>query len=49
LDENAEALLDEQFGVEHNETERERQHIVARPDLEKLADPLLFIWQPVST
>jgi len=48
LYENAEALLYEQFGVEHNETEREGQHIVACPDLEKLADPLLFIWQLVS-
>ena len=42
LDQDVEALLDEQVIVEHDETEREREHIVACPDFEEFANPPLF-------
>lgn len=42
LDEDVQALLDEQGGVEDDQTEAERQDVVAGPDLEKGADGLLF-------
>lgn len=42
LNQDVEALLDEQVVVEHDEAEREREHIVAGPDFEELANPALF-------
>lgn len=37
LDQDVQALLDEEVDVEHDEPERERKHVVACPDLEELA------------
>lgn len=45
LEEDVQALPDKQVVVEHDETEREREHIVASPDLEKLANSPLFAQQ----
>jgi hypothetical protein len=41
LNQNVEALLDEKVVIEHDETEGEREHIIAGPDLEELANPPL--------
>lgn len=38
LDQNVEALFDEQVGVEHNEAERQREHIVAGALAEEVPD-----------
>lgn len=38
LDQDVEALLDEQIGVEHNEAERQRKHIVAGALAEEVSD-----------
>lgn len=41
LDQDVEALLDEQVGVEHNEAEGQRQHIVAGALAEEVSDGIL--------
>lgn len=41
LDQDVEALLDEQVGVEHNEAEGQRQHIVAGALAEEVSDGVL--------
>lgn len=41
LDQNVEALLDEQVGVEHNEAERQREHIVAGALAEEVSNSYL--------
>lgn len=38
LNEDVQALLDEEVVVEDDQSERERQHVVAGSDLQKLAD-----------
>lgn len=38
LDQDVEALLDQQIGVEHNEAERQRKHIVAGALAEEVSD-----------
>lgn len=43
LNQDIEALLDEQVGVEDDEAKGQRQDVVARADLEKVADGLLQI------
>lgn len=45
LDQDVEALLDEQVVVENNEAEGQREDVVAAADLEKLANiPLRRVW-----
>ena len=41
LDKDVEALPYQQVVVEHDQAERQRKDVVARPDLEELADPSL--------
>ena len=41
LDQDGEALLDQQAGVEDDQTKAQRQDIVARAELEEIADFLL--------
>lgn len=41
LDEDIQALLDEQVGIENDEAERQRQHIVAGALAEELSDCFL--------
>ena len=38
LNEDVKALSDEEVVIEHNQAKGERQHIVACPDLQELAD-----------
>lgn len=38
LDQDVQALLDEQVVIENNKTEREREHVVTCPDFEKFAN-----------
>lgn len=41
LDEDTQALLDQERGVEHNKSEAERKHIVAPPNFQKASDGTL--------
>lgn len=43
LEQDVEALFDEQVGVEEDEAERQRQDVVAGADLEKVADGFLQV------
>lgn len=43
LEENVEALLDEQVGIENDKAEGKRQHIIARPLLEEVSDGSLHV------
>ena len=45
LDQNRQALLDQQLGVEDDQSEAQRQHVVTRPDLEEITNPLLLTEQ----
>jgi hypothetical protein len=42
LNEDVQALLDEEVVVEHHKTEGQGEHIIAGSDLEELADPPLL-------
>lgn len=41
LQQNIQALLHQEVGIEDNQTERERQHIIAGADLEEVPDCFL--------
>lgn len=41
LNEDGQALLDQERRVEDNQPEAQRQHVVTRPDLQEISDSLL--------
>ena len=43
LDQDAQAFLDEQRGVEYDQSETQGQHVVAGADFEEFSDALLCI------